>query len=199
MSQPTDRTAFDDLLSALATAFEAERRPGGDQAAAALLTARTQPYRRVHSAADPSALLDVACAHPCGLPLTASIRSCRHLIDWTNWEGTGLAPAISQKLYSAELLGPDGHVACPDVRVGLLLSAADTDYPVSSHSGEETHLVVSGIAEWTVAGGPYLPQEPGTLVHHPAWVPHGRRTLAEPFLGAWRWSGDLDLASFRVA
>ena len=81
MPQPTDRTAFDDLLGALAAAFEAEGRPGGDQAAAALLTARTQPYRRVHSTADPSALLDVACAHPGGLPLTASIRSCRHLID----------------------------------------------------------------------------------------------------------------------
>jgi hypothetical protein len=64
------------------------------------------------------------------------------------------------------------------VRVGPLLSAAETDYPVSRHSGGETHLVVSDIAEWTIDGWPYLLQEPGTLMHHYAWVAHGRRTLA---------------------
>jgi len=32
----------------------------------------------------------------------------------------------------------DGNIGIPDVRIGLLVSIAHKDYPVSSHSGGET-------------------------------------------------------------
>ena len=105
---------------------------------------------------------------------------------------------MAANLYSAELVGPDGHFEAPDVRVGLLLFEAETNYPISSHSGEETYLVIAGVAEWKVAETPYTAQVPGSLIHPPAWILHGRRTGDEPFLGTWRWSGDLDLTSFKV-
>ena len=199
MPRPQERASFDDLLEALAGIFEAEHRVGGDQAAAALRRTRTRPYRRTHEASNPQHILEAACALPNALPIAASIIACRQLIDWTNWQGTGLATKVSSRLHTAELVGPDGHIVIDCVRVGLLVSDTDTDYPISSHSGEETYVVISGVAEWKVGDTPYVPQYPGTLVHHPAWVPHGRRTLSEPFLGAWRWSGDLDLSSFSVA
>ena len=199
MPNATDREAFDGLLDALSAAFDAEGRPGGSAAAAALRDAKSGPYHRVASQTDPGAILEAACALPGALAVAEQVLACRSLIDWTSWSGEGLAEDISANLYTAELVGPDGHVAADGVRVGLLVSAADTDYPVSSHSGEETYLVLSGVAEWTVDGGPYERQKPGALIHHPAWVPHGRRTLDQPFLGAWRWSGDLDLTSFRVS
>ncbi len=198
MPSSTDREAFDALLYALAAAFDAEGRPGGT-AAAALTEATTRPYRRAASNSDPGELLDAACSLPDALPVAAQVLASRRLIDWTSWTGDGLAADISANLYTAEVVGPDGHIAAADVRIGLLVSAADTDYPVSSHSGEETYLVLSGVAEWTVDGGSYEAQQPGALIHHPAWVPHGRRTLNQPFLGAWRWSGDLDLSSFKVS
>jgi hypothetical protein len=50
--------------------------------------------------------------------------------------------------------------------------------------GEETCLVISGEAERPVGDGAYVTRPAGTL--------------AEPFLGAWRWGGDLDLSSFSV-
>ncbi len=199
MLQPNERTTFNTLLAALAEAFALEGREGGNLAAAALRAAMGQPYRRAHATSDPGALLESACALPGALPVASLVLACRPYIDWTHWEGEGLAADVSSRLYTAELIGPDGHVAAEGVRGGLLVSDAGTDYPVSSHSGEETHYVIAGVAEWTVGDMPYAPQAPGALIHHPAWVLHGRRTGSEPFLGAWRWSGDLDLSSFSVA
>ena len=132
------------------------------------------------------------------LPLAKAVCECAGLFAWQHWAEGELDAEVSSNLYTTELVGPDGVWFDSAVRVGLLISAADTDYPVSSHSGEETYYVISGVAEWTLDDGIYRPVHPGELVHHPAWKPHGRRTLDEVFLGAWRWSGDLDLASFRV-
>ncbi|WP_419908096.1 dimethylsulfonioproprionate lyase family protein [Hoeflea sp.] len=199
MKPSPERSAFNTLLQSLADAFASEGRPGGDQAVAALRAARSQPYRRTASQADLGPLLNTACDLAGALPFSQSIAHCSTLLDWTLWEGTGLDPSVSARLFSTELVGPDGHIAADGVRIGLLVSEPSTDYPVSSHSGEETYLVLAGTAEWIVGDQDYVACPPGTLIHHPAWVPHGRRTLDEPFLGAWRWSGDLDLSTFRVA
>lgn len=195
---PTERARFDTLLENLAATFASEGRPGGDAAAAALRAAGSLPYRRRYSTSEPRRLLETACGHPDALPLSTSVLACRDLISWTNWSGEGLADEVSKRLHSAELVGPDGHIAHEAVRVGLLLSEPGVDYPISSHSGEESYLVISGTAEWSIGGLHYTPQPPGSFIFHPAWAPHGRRTEGEPFLGAWRWSGDLDLSSFRV-
>lgn len=194
-----DRSDFNTLLSDLADAFSKEGREGGRLAADALRAAAAKPYRRTASTSDPGAVLGAACALSGALPMARPILACRSLLDWTSWKGDGLAADISANLFTTELVGPDGHVIAETVRVGLLVSDADTDYPVSSHSGEETDLVISGTAEWTVAGAPYAPEPPGAFIHHPAWALHGRRTTDQPFLGAWRWSGNLDLSSFSVA
>ena len=192
MLSPDDAALLQDLLGALADGFAGEGRPGGDAAAAALRAADPAAYRRMPSASQPVALLYAACALPDAMPAAGLVAACCPLIDWTPWEGEGLEAEVSARLHSAELLGPDGHIPAVDVRVGLLLSEPATDYPVSSHSGEETYLVLAGTAQWTVGGSPYTAHAPGTLIHHPAWEKHGRRTSVEPFLGAWRWSGDLD-------
>ncbi len=190
--------AFEDLFRQLAEAFAKEGRVGGDLASAALSNADLRAHRRRISQSDPSAVLDVACRLTDSLPMSRLVQRCMPLLDWTSWEGEGLSKQVSRKLYTTELLGPDGHLPCENVRVGLLVSDVHTDYPISSHSGEETYMVISGTAEWTVGKAGYVPKRPGELIHHPAWTPHGRRTGEEPFLGAWRWSGDLDLSTFSV-
>jgi hypothetical protein len=196
--QSEQRERFDALLAALADAFDMEGRPGGEAAAAALRIAKERAYRDIPSTAEPGPLLETACKQSGALPIAAMIFACRDLLSWWNWTGEGLVDDISSGLYTTELVGPDGHIDDDHVRVGLLISDAAIDYPQSSHSGEEAYLAISGTAEWTIDGGPYTKHAPGTLVHHPAWTPHGRRTLQKPFLGAWRWSGDLDYSSFKV-
>lgn len=188
-----------DLLQELAVAFGNEGCAGGDLATKALRNADLSAYRRRVSQSDPSTILADACRLPGALPISQLVLQSLPMLDWTSWEGEGLSAEVSKRLYTTELVGPDGHFHCESVRVGLLVSDRDTDYPVSSHAGEETYFVIAGTAAWTVGKKPYTKQRPGTLVHHPAWCPHGRRCDSEPFLGAWRWSGDLDLSTFSVA
>lgn len=187
------------LLTALGAAFQNEPRPGGQHAARALMLADASAARIGPSVEDPADLLAAAVAAPDAMPLAGLVLKCHPVLHWTCWEGDGLSPTISRRLFTTELLGPAGVIPAPDLRVGLLLSAPRTDYPLSRHAGEETYLVISGTADWAVGGPHYAPQEPGALIHHPAWVVHGRRTGAEAFLGAWRWSGDLDLSTFALA
>ncbi|WP_300013597.1 dimethylsulfonioproprionate lyase family protein [uncultured Roseobacter sp.] len=193
-----DPTHFRNLLLTLSDAFSREPRAGGQLAAQSLKSADVSGYRRIASSEDPSALLGDAAGLPSALPLVEQVMQCKTQLDWTCWEGEGLDTMISQRLFTTELLGPDGHIPAEDLRVGLLVSEPWTDYPVSSHSGEETYLVLSGVAEWVVGDTGYIKHRPGDFVHHPAWAPHGRRTMNDPFLGAWRWSGDLNLSTFSV-
>ena len=186
------------LLDGLVVAYGREEREGAALAVAALKDVKTKEYRRTTSTVDPEPVLLNACALPNALPICAEILGCNKLLDWTCWEGKGLSSSVSARLFSTELVGPDGHFPSPAVRVGLLVSEPLTDYPISSHSGEETYFVIAGEAKWAQGDACYRSHSPGEFVHHPAWMPHGRRTDVEPFLGAWRWSGDLDLATFSV-
>ena len=120
------------------------------------------------NASTPKRLLELAYSHAKALPIATSVLACRKLIAWRNWEETGLAPALASRLHTAELIGPDCHIGDDRVRVGLLLSNHATDDPISRHAGEETYLVISGVAEWSVDGSDYQSHDPGTLVHHPA-------------------------------
>lgn len=192
------RQTFNALLAALSNVFSQEGRLGGDIASKALRSATQRPYGRRASKMKPGPLLAQACALENALPEAGLALACSDLLDWEHWQGDGLANEISSSLYTTELIGPDGHVEHGSVRVGLLVSDAGTDYPLSSHAGEETYYVIAGEAEWVIEGSSYLRRPPGTFIHHPAWKQHGRRTMSEPFLGAWRWTGDLDLSSFKV-
>lgn len=194
-----DQIRFRELLRSLSVAFSKEPRAGGVLASQSLKSANIGTYRRIASEQDPSSVLETVSRLPGALPVVDQVILCATQLDWTCWEGEGLDDAISRRLFTTELLGPDGHIPAEDVRVGLLISDAWTDYPVSSHSGEETYIVLAGVAEWVVGDTDYVRRLPGEFVHHPAWVPHGRRTKNDPFLGAWRWSGDLDLSTFSVA
>ena len=153
------------LMSGLAETFADEGRDGGALAAARLGSSLQTAYRRTQSANEPGGLLTAACTLPDAHPFSQHVLSCRSLLDWTLWQGEGLATDVSSRLFTTELLGPDGHFPADDVRVGLLVSDTQTDYPVSNHSGEETYLVLAGVAEWTVGDAPYTAKPPGALIH----------------------------------
>lgn len=194
--------AFKALCAALADRFSQEGRAGAEAAQRALLRA-AQMHPDVPDRAPEQRIaaerIAAAAAHPQALPEAALAARCATLLGWAHW-GTGtLDDATAAGIRTAELVGPDGAVRVDDVRVGLLHCDAAVDYPRSAHAGEETYLVLSGTALWSVGEDAPVAHPPGALVHHPSWVPHARRTLDEPFLGAWRWSGELDLSTFALA
>ena len=186
------------IFQELEQAFLSENRQGGNEAAAALSQARSQALTVADTGTAPRSLVQQAAHQSQSLPIASDILKCSPYFYWEKWAEDVLEEEVSANLYTTELIGPEGLLPHDRVRIGLLVSAANTDYPLSSHSGEETYLVISGAAEWVVEGQPYKTMPPGSLVHHPSWVPHGRRTVNEAFLGAWSWSGDLDLDSFRL-
>lgn len=79
-----------------------------------------------------------------------------------------MADEVSSKLHTTELVGPDGHIQADRVRVELLVSDIETDYPMSVHAVEETYLVIAGVAEWAVGDTNFMQRAPGDFVHHPA-------------------------------
>lgn len=189
--------AFARLCLLLAQRFQAEPRGGAREASVALrAAANAEPQQCVD--ASPPPVLEAAAALPGALPEAQLALECAPLLAWSNWGEGALAEDTAKGLWTAELVGPDGAVRERTVRVGLLVSDRGIDYPRSSHAGEETYLALAGTAQWTVGDEPYQSHPPGAFIHHPSWVPHGRRTGDEPFLGAWRWSGDLDLSKFRL-
>ena len=139
-----ERLAFDALLLAIASAFSAEGRPGGDAAAVRLRAASKRPFYARPARDHPGALLRQVCALDNAIDCARLVLGCATSLDWEHWQGTGLADDVSNSLYTTELLGPDGHVQDNKVRVGLLVSEAGTDYPPSSHAAEETYFVIAG-------------------------------------------------------
>jgi len=71
-------------------------------------------------------------------------------------------------------------------------------YPPHAHAAEETYAMLAGNADWQIDLADWQHFEPGDLIHHPSEAPHATRTSALPILAAWRWSGDISTASYRM-
>jgi mannose-6-phosphate isomerase-like protein (cupin superfamily) len=97
----------------------------------------------------------------------------------------------------AELIGPDGPMAAPDVRVGLTLLAAHTAYPMHAHPAVELYWVMAGHARWTTRRDERI-VPPGGFVLHRSGEPHAMLTFEEPLLALWGWSGDVDTPAYYV-
>jgi quercetin dioxygenase-like cupin family protein len=107
------------------------------------------------------------------------------------------ADDLATRIGFAELIGPDGPMDAPQCRVGFTLMAADTFYPLHAHPAIELYLVIAGHAEWT-ASGRRQRVPPGGFVLHRCNEPHAMRTLTEPLLALYSWSGDLDTAAVYI-
>ena len=107
------------------------------------------------------------------------------------------AEDLARHIAFAELIGPEGPLAAPACRLGFTLMAENTDYPLHAHPAVELYLVIAGRAEWRTPGSAAI-QAPGRLVLHASNQPHGMRTLAEPLLAVWCWSGNLDAPAFYI-
>jgi mannose-6-phosphate isomerase-like protein (cupin superfamily) len=104
-----------------------------------------------------------------------------------------IAGDLAKKIGFAELIGPDGPMYAPQCRVGFTLVAADTFYPSHAHPAVELYLVIAGQAQWTASNARQM-VAPGRFVLHRSNEPHAMRTLNEPLLALYCWSGNLDTA-----
>lgn len=189
--------AFDALMTALAGLYAGEGRAGGDAAAAALLAARGHDLPAPQPVPNPGALklaLDQS-----GHPLAALMRDAAPLLCWVPSELDGRIRAeIASRVMQCELVGPDGMVFDERVRVGLWVMEPNLTYPERAHAAEETFHILSGHALWSADESAFARRGEGATIHHPSMVPHANSTRDLPMMAAWRWSGDIGFADYRL-
>lgn len=196
--------ALREVLLGLQTLFANEGRPGGTQAALAIGAALDQlpevPMLLGRTMPGPEGLLDVGAGPPAD-PVAIAALAAGPLIPWYHAGlDDGKIPAeVATRMLTAELLGPDGLLPNPALRLGLFYQGPGLDYPIRSHAAEETFIMLAGEGHWSLDGTAHAPRGPGAVLFHPSLALHGSRTTDRPLLAAWRWGGEIGWESYKIA
>ena len=190
-----DADPFHRMLEALAAVYEAEADPQGPHTAKTLLvTPSPVAFDPV-----PPCRLDAgirAVLASSDHPAATAVRHACDLLPWGSNPVEGNTEAeIAAMISVATLMGPEGPIPAPDVRLGLVYMRPDCYYPLHIHDADETYVILAGQALWT-AGDDVRMRGVGDMVHHPSLMPHAFRTGSDGFLALWRWSGDINLHSY---
>ncbi|MEH6825308.1 MAG: dimethylsulfonioproprionate lyase family protein [Motiliproteus sp.] len=78
-----------------------------------------------------------------------------------------------------------------EVMIGLFLLGPNRLYPAHQHPAVEMYTVLAGTAQWQREGEPWQTRKPGEYFIHTSNQAHAMRTLDEPLLALWAWTGDL--------
>lgn len=125
------------------------------------------------------------------------------VFDRLNWRYSGsengkIRSSLSEQMLTCELVGPTGVVFEPDCRVGLFAQNAYLDYPERSHPAEELFVMLSGTALWRRSNCDETPKLAGGRIYHQAGERHASRTIAEPIVAIWVWTGDIDFDKYEL-
>jgi quercetin dioxygenase-like cupin family protein len=194
------------LLTAIVDLYRAEAASGGP--AAVLLSAVLQaiaatPYPRsamrdgqpaVRQELPVAALLaDVEGDGPLDAVLTRLRAAAPHL-DWLQDPaviGSNKADMRLRDGYGAvEIVGHGRTFRSPSTAIGFWLLAPGLALPVQCHAAEQACHVVSGEAEWSLAGGDWRSLTAGSVIHHPPMTRYAVRTLTRPLLVLYCRRGD---------
>ena len=130
--------------------------------------------------------------------LTSLLLQCSDLLSWREAGFGKLPEEFSKRIFASEIIGPKGIIDNPSMRVGLLLQLDHVAYPKHWHSAEELYLVLLGEAHWSVDDGSPEVRSSENFVHHKSNQPHSIKTIEEPLLAMWGWTGDIDGQSYSV-
>ncbi len=186
---------FQAMLQTISGVYEAEADPQGPH------TARTLMVTPSPVAFDmaPPCLLDAGIRSVLAdsdHPTARSVLKAQNLLPWgSNPVEESTEESIAAMISVATLMGPEGPIPAPDVRLGLVYMRPDSYYPLHLHDADETYAIVAGQALWT-AGDDIRMRGAGEMIHHPSLMPHAFRTGSDGFLAIWRWSGDINTHSY---
>lgn len=187
--------AFDALLETLAAVYHAEGRDEATRTAHTLLTTPAPEAFAPQSACALDQLMRGLLSNS-DHPAAAAILAAQDLIPWgTNPVADRMSDDAAAICAVTTLMGPDGPIPAPDLRLGLFYQRPDSYYALHSHDADETYVILAGCAFWT-AGDDRRIRMPGDYIHHPSLMPHAFRTGPEGVLALWRWSGDVNTHSY---
>lgn len=186
---------FQMMLDEIAKAYDSEQDPQGPHTAQTLRLASTPLGLDI----GPRSSFDIgirAVLATSGHPVAQTALAALERLPWgSNPVESQTENAIAAMISVATLMGPEGPILAPDVRLGLVYMQPDSFYPLHNHDADETYVIVAGQALWT-AGDDVRIRYAGDMIHHPSLMPHAFRTGPEGFLALWRWSGDINTHSY---
>ncbi|MCV2867414.1 dimethylsulfonioproprionate lyase family protein [Defluviimonas sp. WL0002] len=190
-----EQTVFDTLLSALAGVYQSEGRTEAERTARALTTTPAQHAFLPQPPCELDAMMRALLATS-DHPAAQAILDAQHLIPWgTNPVADRMSDTAASICAVTTLMGPEGPILTPDLRLGLFYQRPDTYYALHNHDADETYVILAGSALWT-AGDDIRVRKAGDYIHHPSLMPHAFRTGSEGILALWRWSGDVNTHSY---
>ena len=196
----TQHKAFYQMLDDLAVLFDVEKTIGGDLAANALRTITNKSHLPLPRGHDLMPDVEQAAMDIDPLPICEHMDMAMPLIDW-HYSGLAdgrIRPDIARQLATVELIGPDGMILHDTVRVGLFMQSANVDYVTYEHAADETYIMLCGSGSWSSDHSLLQAHAPGDYIHHPAMTPHTSVTLNDPFIAAWRWTGDISYDKYSL-
>jgi mannose-6-phosphate isomerase-like protein (cupin superfamily) len=186
---------FDALLTALADIYRAEGRDAAERTAHALTTTPAPEAFALQAPCALDALMRDLLATS-DHPAAEAILAAQDLIPWgTNPVADRMNDDAAAICAVTTLMGPDGPIPAPDLRLGFFYQRPNTYYALHNHDADETYVILAGEAFWT-AGEDRRIRRPGDMIHHPSLMPHAFRTGPEGVLALWRWSGDVNTHSY---
>jgi quercetin dioxygenase-like cupin family protein len=186
---------IDALLEILAALYRSEDRDEALRTAHTLLTTPSPEALGPRGACSLDALIrDALAASP--LPAARALLAAQPYVPWgTNPVAAQMTDDAAAICAVAELMGPEGPIPAPDLRLGLLYQRPDTYYPLHNHDADETYVILAGQALWT-AGDDVRMREAGEMIHHPSLMPHAFRAGPQGFVALYRWSGNISAQSY---
>jgi quercetin dioxygenase-like cupin family protein len=186
---------FQDVLEAISGVYEVEADPQGPHTAKTLMvTPSPLSFDPV-----PQYLLDEGIRTVLAgsdHPAARAVLKAHNLLPWGSNPVEGSTEKnIAAMIGVATLLGPEGPIPAPDVRLGLVYMQPESYYPLHLHDADETYAIIAGQVLWT-AGDDVRMRGAGDMIHHPSLMPHAFQTVSEGFLAIWRWSGDINTHSY---
>ncbi len=186
---------FQAVLEAISRVYEAEADPQGPHTAKTLMVTPSpvsfDPVRPCCLAEGIRTVL-AGSEHPAA---RAALKA-HNLLPWgSNPVERSTEKSIAAMISVATLLGPEGPIPAPDVRLGLVYMRPESYYPLHIHDADETYAIIAGQALWT-AGDDTRMRGAGDMIHHPSLIPHAFKTGFEGFLAIWRWSGEINTHSY---
>lgn len=185
----------DALLEALAAIYRAEGRQEAARTAHALLTTPAPEAISPRAPCVFDALIREVLAGS-DTAAAAALLAAQSSVPWgTNPVAALMTEDAAAICAVAELMGPDGPIPAPDLRLGLLFQRPGSYYPLHNHDADETYVILAGQALWT-AGEDVRMRGAGEMIHHPSLMPHAFRAGPQGFVALYRWSGDINSHSY---
>ncbi len=190
-------TPEEDLARAIFDAATALIRTAEPAVAAALrpvLAHRALPQPvpvTAHAAASIQHHMPIMLASSWPAPLTgiaSALAACWQRLDWHYHYPE--RPDLAANIGFAELIGPSGPLWSDKIRAGFTFMAPGIFYPLHDHPAVELYIVLSGRAEWT-RRTMTTNQDAGAAILHASMEPHAMKTVTEPLLALYVWTGDI--------